>query len=47
MVVSLQGIFRDGKDNIGAEKRTGDFKFFVRQFAIIPQAAGLFFFKIS
>jgi hypothetical protein len=39
-VVTLQGIFRDGKENIGAETRSAKFKFFLRQFSIIPKAEG-------
>lgn len=40
VVATLQGILRDGKDNIGAEARSCIFKFFVRQFVIIPKAEG-------
>jgi hypothetical protein len=40
MVLTLQGIFRDGKDNIGGETSSSKFKFFIRQFAIVPKAEG-------
>lgn len=42
MVITLQGIFRDGKTRIGEPLNSStEYKFFVRQFAIIPKTEGL------
>nr|CAD2191800.1 unnamed protein product [Meloidogyne enterolobii] len=42
MVITLQGIFRDGKTRIGEPLNSStECKFFVRQFAIIPKTEGL------
>ncbi|KAF7638092.1 hypothetical protein Mgra_00002544 [Meloidogyne graminicola] len=42
MVITLQGIFRDGKTRVGeALSSSTDCKFFIRQFVIVPKAEGL------
>ncbi|KAL7074620.1 hypothetical protein ACQ4LE_005521 [Meloidogyne hapla] len=42
MVITLQGIFRDGKTRVGEPLSSStECKFFIRQFAIIPKTEGL------